>query len=47
MKTPDISPIQGPLAPLVESPTSAYVVGVGVGIACAVVVLLLLGALIP
>jgi hypothetical protein len=44
MKTPDISPIQEPLAPLVESPTSAYVVGVG--IACAVVVLLLLGALI-
>jgi hypothetical protein len=46
MKTPDISPIQEPLAPLVESPTSAYVVGVGIGIACAVVVLFLLGALI-
>lgn len=44
MKTPGISPIQGPLAPLVESPTSAYVVGLGVGIACAVMVLLLLGA---
>jgi hypothetical protein len=44
MKTPDIPPIQGPLAPLVESPTSAYVVGIGVGIACAVVVLFLLGA---
>ena len=46
MKTPDISPIQGPLAPLVESPTSAYVIGVGVGVACAAVVLFLLGALI-
>jgi hypothetical protein len=46
MKTPGISPIQGPLAPLVESPTSTYVVGVGVGIACAVVVLFLFGALI-
>lgn len=47
MKTPDISPIQGPLTPLVESPTSAYVVGVGVGIiAGAVVVLFLLGALV-
>ena len=46
MKTSDISPIQRPLAPLVESPTSAYVAGVGIGIACAVVVLLLLGALI-
>lgn len=43
MRTPGISPTQDPLAPLVESPTSAYVVGVG--IACAVVVLLLLGAL--
>lgn len=46
MKTPDISPIQGPLTPLVESPTSAYVVGVGIGIAGAFVVLFLLGALI-
>jgi hypothetical protein len=46
MKTPDISPIQGPLAPLVESPTSAYVVGVGVRIGCAVMALFLLGALI-
>ena len=46
MRTPDISPIQGPLTPLVESPTSAYVIGVGAGVACAVVVLLLLGALI-
>jgi hypothetical protein len=46
MKTPGISPIQEPPATLVESPTSAYVVGVGVGIACAVVTLFLLGALI-
>jgi hypothetical protein len=46
VKTPAISPIQRPLAPLVESPTSAYAVGVGVGIACAVVILFLLGALI-
>jgi hypothetical protein len=46
MKAPNISPIEGPLAPLVEPPTPAYVVGVGVGIACAVVALFLLGALI-
>jgi hypothetical protein len=44
MKTPGISPIQGPLTRLVESPTPSYVVGLGVGIACAVMVLLLLGA---
>jgi hypothetical protein len=44
MKTSGISPIQGPLAPLVESPMSAYVIGFGVGIACAVMVLILLGA---
>lgn len=45
MKTPVISPTQGPLAPLVEAPAPAYVIGVGIGIACAVVVLLLLGVL--
>lgn len=35
-----------PLAPLVESPMSVYVVGLGIGIGCgALALLLLLGAL--
>jgi len=46
MKTPNISPIQGPLTLLVESPTPSYVVGLGVGIVCAFAVLFFLGALI-
>jgi hypothetical protein len=36
---------QRPLAPLVESPASVYLVGIGIGIASGAFVLLLLGAL--
>lgn len=46
MRTPGIVSTQSPLAPLVDSPTSAFAVGVGIGIACAAVILLLLGALV-